>query len=118
LVKLHLKQARRRNGGNRQPADAATLLTMLWRYGLTRPNSTQAWAALHQYRQDGTALVPVLDTPDAQAAAREAVAAGHVTVGEGDSAFIVPVSWAPTTQPAGSVVVTLHNLPPQYAWWG
>ena len=115
VVKLFPLQARHRVR-NRKPPSLVTILGSMTRKGLTRPNSTQVWAACHQYRKtDGTLLMTVADTPAAQAAAREAVAAGHVTVGDGDTAILVPVSWAPTTQPAGCTVVTLHQLPPQYA---
>ena len=63
-------------------------------------------------------MVTVLDTPAAQAAARDTVAAGRVVIDEGDAAVFVPASWAPTTQPPGCVVVTVHQLPPQYARTG
>jgi hypothetical protein len=114
VVRLHLRQANRARRGRKPPSEQ-TLLGMLWRHGLARRNSTQEWACTHHTRGDGTTLVTVLDTPAAQAAARATVAAGQVVLGEGDAAVIVPVSWAPTTQPAGCVAVTVHQLPPQYA---
>jgi hypothetical protein len=115
VVKLHPLQARHRLRTRKLPS-LVTILGSMTRMGLVRPNSTQVWAARQQHRkEEGTVLMTVLDTPAAQAAARDTVAAGYVTVGEGDSAILVPVSWAPTTQPAGCVVVTIHQLPPQYA---
>lgn len=114
VVKLHLRQARRSTGHRKLPS-METIMASLFRIGLMRPNSTQPWAARHQLRKDGTVLVTVLDTPAAQAAAQAVVAAKRVTVGEGDAAITIPVSWADTAQPAGCVVVTLHQLPPQYA---
>ena len=113
-VRLHLQHVAGRRGG-RKPPSQQTLLGMLWRQGLARPNSTQQWAGLHQLRGDGSVVVTVLDTPAAQAAARDTVAAGHVVIDQGGAALTVPVSWAPTAKPPGCTVVTVHQLPPQYA---
>lgn len=116
-VRLHLQQAKYSRSNRNKPSDVV-LLGMMFRLGLQRHSSMAAWMEFHQSRGDGTYLVSVKPTPEAQAAARADVAAGRVTVGEGDSQIVVPASWAPAPQPAGCVVVTLHQLPMQYATQG
>ena len=108
-VQLHVGQAPLRRGMSRKEQDIA-ICTQLFRKGLQRPNSTPTWAALHQH-SDGVLTLSVLDSPAAQAAAAAAVAAGSLEVGN----FTVPVSWARCMPPAGSIAVTVHQLPPQYA---
>jgi hypothetical protein len=112
-VRMFLSQARRTRGSRKTPS-TQTILNMMWRVKLQHYSSTD-WAASHQTRDNGVVLATVDDTPAAQAAARAAVSAGHVVVGEGDTELAVPVAWAPFSQPAGCVVVTVHQLPPQYA---
>ena len=108
-VRLHVGQAPLLPGKTRQQQMQA-IATQLFRHGLQRPNNTQTWAALHQHSDD-VITVSVLDSPAAQAAAAEAVAAGRLEVGD----FSVPVSWAPAMPPAGSIVVIVQNMPLQYA---
>jgi hypothetical protein len=113
VVKMHLSQARSSRGNRKRPSNRV-ILDMMWRIQLQHYSNTD-WAVQHQTRGNGIVLATVGDTPEAQAAAREAVAVGHVVVGEGDTELTVPVSWAPFSQPADCVVVTVHQLPPQYA---
>ncbi len=113
VVKMFLSQARSTKGGRKRPSNQV-ILNMMWRVGLQHYSNTE-WAASHQTRDNGVVLATVDDNAAAQAAARAAVAAGHVVVGEGDAELAVPVAWAPFSQPASCVVVTVHQLPPQYA---
>jgi len=108
-VQLHVGQTPLRRGLTRQKQDQ-DICTLLFREGLQRPNSTPTWAGVHQHSQ-GVFTVSVQDSAAAQAAAAAAVAAGRLEVGE----FVVPVSWARSMPPAGSIAMTIHQLPPEYA---
>jgi len=106
-VRMHLDQVRTPRG-QRQPS-RKDLVSMLFRVGVQRPNSTMQWAdVMQQDASMSTLRVAVQDSPAARQAAREAVAAGAVTV-EGLS---IPVTWArQAATPSDCTQVTLHQLP-------
>ena len=104
---------RRRCSSRRQISK--DFLTLLTRDGLQRPNSTQKFADLHQTRQvEDTVDMLVGQGAAEMAAAREVVAEGYVSVGS----FNVPISWAPSTLPAGCTPVTVHQLPVEWVRQG
>jgi hypothetical protein len=110
VVQLALGQVpvRRRSSAQQTCKDVVTLL---WREGLVRPNSTQQFAALHQTSKHGDTVVMLVHQDAAsQAAAHAAVTAGHISVGP----YQVPISWARSTMPAGCTEVTVHQLPVEW----
>ena len=114
VVQLALGKVPVRRGSSRRQI-SKDILTLLTRDGLQRPNSTQKFADLHQTRQvEDTVDMLVGQGAAEMAAAREAVAEGYVSVGS----FNVPISWAPSTLPAGCTPVTVHQLPVEWVRQG
>ena len=116
VVNLHLAQTPRQRSGVRLAEFGQDVVTRLFRQSGQQLGGSLPWAKLHSHTADSrTIQVLVEDTPEARAAAQEAVAAKVLQVG----GYAVPLSWGPCSRiPEGCVQVTVHQLPLEYVRTG
>mgnify|MGYP001810222812 CR=1 FL=1 len=116
IVSMHLAQTPRQRSGVRPAVFGQDIVTRLFRANKQQLGDILPWADLHSHTADSKVIqVLVKDTPEARAAAQEAVAAKVLQAG----GYAIPLSWGTCSRiPAGCVQVTVHQLPLEYVRTG